>query len=300
MGRIVNLYSSQKSKRFILPNTGMSSSGFLSFKKQSKVHEDLEINSNTNQTVKKFIPPSPVVKLNKRIPKKEVSKVSKASKSSSKKSSKKRGMKRVPRKYMKPNLTEDKLSNKSLVNRALGNNDLLRNSNEESKETPLHTGQKLTKISLFNQKTRFSVRNDNITDKQAVILEDQNEYDYISEDDSSSSEETFLNDKSQNSISSIHSDEEMPPNLIQMVKASSQALRMDSQSMTNENEYIEEKMRELTKKTNSKMPGIRQANLLPPHQNFGKYSTKQISLGFQGKGNLNNSNPRVIQTRQDF
>eukprot|EP00343_Euplotes_focardii_P000057 CAMPEP_0205800676 /NCGR_PEP_ID=MMETSP0205-20121125/2411_1 /ASSEMBLY_ACC=CAM_ASM_000278 /TAXON_ID=36767 /ORGANISM="Euplotes focardii, Strain TN1" /LENGTH=305 /DNA_ID=CAMNT_0053064155 /DNA_START=415 /DNA_END=1329 /DNA_ORIENTATION=- len=190
----MNVFSSQKSKPFFLQNTGITSVGINSTKKQSKISEDFDVNFNKDDSIsRKFVPPSPVVKLNKRIPKKETSKTSS-------KKSKKKGGKRVPRKYTKPNLSKEKVSNKSLVDNQNEQDDLLEANNpEENKRTSFATDLKAKEEKKSN--TRFTLSNNMAVgmDKQGIIFEDQNEYD--SEEDSDS------DDSSEGTVSSVKSKE---------------------------------------------------------------------------------------------
>lgn len=138
-------------------------------------------------------------------------------------------------------------------------------NSEESKRTSLKTEIKMNKINRLNKGgARFTITNDNIIGKQGVILEDQDEYDYISEDDSDSSEGTVSSAESKDKVSSSHSDEEIPPILNLKIKAASQALPLGSRINGVDNEYIANKMKELNQNSSNKMPGIRPANMLTP------------------------------------
>lgn len=49
----MNVYSSQKSKPLFLQNTGITSAGIVSTKKQSKISEDIEVNFNKDDLISK-------------------------------------------------------------------------------------------------------------------------------------------------------------------------------------------------------------------------------------------------------
>ncbi|CAI2362665.1 unnamed protein product [Moneuplotes crassus] len=186
LGTAEKLHSSYKSKKLLVQNTGTTSVGMLSTKKQSKVGEDLDCALQNESYTKKMVHPSPQVKLNQRkIPRKEQSK---ASKSSSKKSQKKR---RVPKKYTKPNMNKEKVSNKSLVNDDTGHKDLLATTSGNDSQRPSINSELKPKNNSTNKvSARFTITKDDVLAKQGVIPEDQNEDYYTDENESDSSEET--------------------------------------------------------------------------------------------------------------
>lgn len=103
--KIIDVLGSFKPKYTFKAGTVQTSAGVTSDKKESKFTDELE------KCV--WVITSPAIKLDKRMPKKEISKESKASKNS--KNSKKKA-KRIPKKYSQANISKEKLSNKSLVN----------------------------------------------------------------------------------------------------------------------------------------------------------------------------------------
>jgi hypothetical protein len=245
------LLSSYKSKHFFPNLTGITSIGMSTTNKQSKVGEDIEMNFQSEHLGNTLIPPSPVVKLDKRSPTKQVSKNSKASKSSSKKSEKNK--KRLPRKYTKPNLSKEKLSNKSLAtnNQYSSVEPLISEPklDEDSKKGPSSSLFKSLKESEKRDKNKHTARltianatYDGINFKQGIIIEDQNE----SSDNSSEG-----SGSDQNSISSIHSsepDHQMIP--MKLEKAVSQQVGMKDRIFKNDNDTISQALGRLMKKDN--------------------------------------------------
>lgn len=214
----------------MVQNTGTTSVGILSTKKQSKAGEDLDFGFQSDYHSKKVIKPSPQVALNKRrIPRKEPSK---ASKSSSKKSNKKR---RVPKKYVKPNMTREKVSNKSLVNNDTGNKDLLSSAKEDRRQS---IQSELKKPTGNKASARFTITKDKILARQGIIEEDQNE-DYISdegemeiESDSDDSETVSSAEENKYEDFSITSSKELqPPMLNAMVKCTSEQPKKQMESL---------------------------------------------------------------------
>lgn len=243
-----------------------------------------------------------MVKLDKRIPKKE------ASKSSSKKSGKKKGMKRVPKKYSRPNLNKEKLSNKSLVNHQNHKNDLLvSNSVEESKRTSLCTEIKARTDNRHGKgNIRFTLNNVNAEEmeKQGVILEDQNEYDSDEEsDDSNEDSDTVSSVKENHSISSINSEMELPPPPNSIVKkAASQNIAMSKYINSNENDIISNALSKLMNKEESKENKNPQDNSkhsylapLPPLN-----LTRERSTSNKEYKGAHKSGPGISKSSQEF
>jgi hypothetical protein len=192
---------------------------FSTTKMQSKISEDVVTNFQIESMRNKLIPPSPVIKLNKKTPSKQISKASKASKASktsSKKSGAKKNAKRQPRKYAQPNLSKEKLSTKSLVTstRYIGDEPLISDTKVEEKVGmgPNKSVIKSLKDDDNNSKKkyapRFTIGNataEGMDFKQGVIVEDQHESSDNSSDETSRDKNSMSSLKSDQSISSMRS-----------------------------------------------------------------------------------------------
>lgn len=195
LGKTLSIFDSMKSKQLFNPVTGITSIGVTSYKKMSKLSEDIEKSLNPETIIKKEIP-SPAVALNKRVPQKSTSK------SSSKKSSKKKKEKRVPRKYEKPNITKSKLSNRSVHDNVDKKEPLLEQEPVASSKHKSNTNmclenlgksKSVPKSGAQKAASRFTAGNIDLKDleKHGIILEDQNE----SCDNSSSDEDNLDHSK---------------------------------------------------------------------------------------------------------
>lgn len=189
-----NLLGSLNSKNIFMTKTGYTSVG-VSSKKQSKVAEDLEDHSQLRFLGEKIT--SPMVALDKRLPKKTTSK-------NSKKSEKAKGKngKRQPKKYGKLAFTQNGLPNKS--------KSVLKIVNEKS---PIQTSAvKKTLTSKFNnsQDPANETKSDPKEDvgNSRVIIEDQDEYSSNSSSDGISSVDdcgSISNGERKESVSEIGS-----------------------------------------------------------------------------------------------
>ncbi|CAI2362454.1 unnamed protein product [Moneuplotes crassus] len=286
-----NVYSSYKNKPLLLQNTGTTSVGILSNKRQSKPGEFVDLGTHAENHTKKMVHPSPQVKLDqRRIPRKEPSK---ASKSSSKKSGKKR---RVPKKYTKPNMTKEKVSNKSLVNNDTGQKDLLSNTND-SKRPSTNSELKPKNNSVNKISARFTIKHDRILAKQGVIPEDQNEDYYTNEDGSESSDETVSSvEENKYANFSLTSSKDLPPPPNPMKKSVSAAPGKQSIAGTVEMPFMSPPLR--ASKDGKEGVMNTQIDLLSPLPDIHK-GRKQSSKSF-GKSQGNNSNSLRANSQNDF
>lgn len=291
LGKTENIYSSQKNKHF-MQNTGTTSVGLISTKKQSKIGEDLDFGNHNESFSRNKAHPSPQVKLNeRRIPRKEPSK---ASKSSSKKSSKKR---RVPKKYTRPNMTREKVSNKSLGNHDVGNKDLLSApGTSDDKRKSIHSELKPKNDPHHKSSARFTMTNDKMIPKQPVIPEDQNE-DYTDEDDSDSLDETVSSaEENKYDGFSITSSKDLAPPPMKMQKAASAAVPKKSIAETMMTPIISPPMNKVD-------PVVGNSAKRPPHllaplpDNILRKGSRSQNSCDEGE---NGSHPRITKSQKEF
>eukprot|EP00345_Euplotes_harpa_P016681 CAMPEP_0168333822 /NCGR_PEP_ID=MMETSP0213-20121227/9853_1 /TAXON_ID=151035 /ORGANISM="Euplotes harpa, Strain FSP1.4" /LENGTH=246 /DNA_ID=CAMNT_0008338253 /DNA_START=520 /DNA_END=1260 /DNA_ORIENTATION=- len=219
-----------------MTKTGYTSVG-VSSKKQSKIAEDLETILNFDSLTKNIT--SPMVALDKRLPKKTTSKNSKKSEKTKGKNGKK-----APKKYGKLAFTQNGLPNKS--------KSVLKILNEKS---PMQTSSlKKTLTSKFNngQDLTSEAKSDAKEDvgNSRVIIEDQDEYSSNSSSDGISSVDdcgSISNGERKDSVSEIGSN--YSPDITKACeKIDSMPLYIPNNPAVRNFQIIKETVTKLTKK----------------------------------------------------
>jgi hypothetical protein len=247
LDKALGVFASRKSKQYLGTAGGLASTAIMSTKKQSKISEEIEGLLSRDSTNKKLIPPSPVVKLDKRVPKKNISK------NSSKKSSKKSGKKkRVPRKYVKPNMSKEKVSNKSVANiLETGARDslLVALKNEEAKVEARgsHTTSHQQEAKGKKGAPRFTISGVklDVICKQGVIKEEGHESSGFSDD--SDSDRSVSHEADEEDLDSSESDSVIPLPMLE-TKAKSQAINMQTKQFKADSEILNQALGRMMKK----------------------------------------------------